>query len=250
MIELKSKERIDRTGFGKVGIIQDPDEFCYGVDAVILADFAVKRSRPIRPESSIMDLGTGSGIIPLILSHKTNSGRIMGTEVQENSWDRAVRSAELNELSDRIRFIRADIMDLLEENPELRGNFDVITCNPPYMKLSGGMKSENEAKMIARHETTAGLDDFIRVAGDLLKDRGELFMVHRPSRLVDIFCTARKYRLEPKAVRMVLPRMGEEANIVLVHMVKNGGADLSVLPHLAIHDKDGGFTEELEEAYL
>ena len=118
------------------------------------------------------------------------------------------------------------------------------------MPVSGGMKSENQAKMIARHETTAGLDDFIRVSGELLKDRGELFMVHRPGRLVDIFVSARNYRLEPKAIRMVLPRIGEEANIVLIHMVKNGGADLSVLPPLAIHDSDGGFTEELEEAYL
>lgn len=250
MIEIKDKERIDRTGFGTVRIIQDPDEFCYGVDAVILSDFVVRRAKPIKKESSVMDLGTGSGIIPLILSHKTQAGRIYGAEVQHNSWDRAVRSAELNELKERLEFLRVDIKDLMDEHPELKGAFDVITCNPPYMKLSGGMKSDNHAKMIARHETTADLDDFIRVAGELLKDRGELFMVHRPSRLVDIFCIARKYRLEPKAVRMVLPRTGEEANIVLVHMVKNGGADLSVLPHLTIHDKDGGFTEELEEAYL
>ena len=250
MIEIKNKERIDRTGFGTVRIIQDPNEFCYGVDAVILADFAVRRAKPIKKSSSVMDLGTGSGIIPLILSHKTDAENIMGAEVQENSWDRAVRSAKLNEVHERLKFLRIDVKDIPEEHPELKGVFDLITCNPPYMKLSGGMKSDNEAKMIARHETTADLDTFMRVAGELLKDRGEFFMVHRPSRLVDIFCTARKYKLEPKAVRMVLPRAGEEANIVLVHMVKNGGADLSVLPHLAIHEIDGGFTEELEEAYL
>ena len=112
------------------------------------------------------------------------------------------------------------------------------------------MKPESTAKMIARHETTAGLDDFIRVASELLKDHGEMFLVHRPSRLVDIFVSARKYRMEPKAARLVVPRTGEEANIVLIHMVKNGGADLNILPPLAVHDSEGGFTSELKEAYL
>ena len=112
------------------------------------------------------------------------------------------------------------------------------------------MKPENNARTIARHETTAGLEDFIRVSSELLKERGELFMVHRPSRLVDIFCMARRYRLEPKTVRMVLPREGEEANIALVQMVKNGRPELAVPPPLVIHDNNGGFTKELEEAYL
>ena len=247
---LKGKERIDVTGFGSVRIIQDPDEFCYGVDAVILADIAAKRARPIRQESRIMDLGTGSGIIPLILSHKTKAGSIYGLEIQKNSWDRAVRSAELNGLTERLTVINSDVKEVIASMPELKGSFDVITCNPPYTPLSGGMKSENAAKMIARQETSAGLDDFIRVASELLKDHGEMFLVHRPSRLVDIFVSARKYRLEPKAARLVVPRAGEEPNIVLVHMIKNGGADLSVLPPLAVHDSEGGFTSELKEAYL
>ena len=141
-------------------------------------------------------------------------------------------------------------MDLVQGRPELKGSFDMVTCNPPYMSGHGGMTSENNAKTIARHETTAGLEDFIRVSSELLKERGELFMVHRPSRLVDIFCLARKYRLEPKTVRMVLPREGEEANFVLVHMVKNGRPELVVPSPLVIHEINGGFTKELEEAYL
>ena len=229
---------------------QDPEEFCYGVDAVILADFAAKRARTIRTSSRVIDLGTGSGIIPLILTHKTEAETIYGVEIQKNSCDRAVRSAKINGLDNRLAFIHSDIKELIGNLPELKGSFDVVTCNPPYTSGGGGMKSENKAKMIARHETTAGLEDFIRVSGELLKDRGELFMVHRPSRLVDIFTCARKYRLEPKAIRMVIPREGEEANIVLIHMVRNGGADLSVLPSLVIHDQSGGFTMELEEAYL
>lgn len=249
MIELKANERIDRTGFGTVSVIQDPDEFCYGVDAVILADFAAKRARPIRAESSIMDLGTGSGIIPLILSQKTKAERIIGAEVQEASWDRAVRSAELSGLSDRVSFIRTDILDIPDAYPELKGSFDVVTCNPPYTKLSGGLKSENRAKMIARHETTAGLEDFIRTASYLLKDHGEFFLIQRPSRLVDIYYFARSYKVEPKTARPVVPRLGEEANMVLIHMIKNGAPDLAILPPLAVHEKDGGFTAELEEAY-
>ena len=250
MPDLKGKERIDVTGFGSVKIIQDPDEFCYGVDAVILADIAARRAKPLKKESRIMDLGTGSGIIPLILTHKTPAERIYGVEVQERSWDRAVRSAELSGLSDRLEFINCDVKDLIAGRPDLKYSFDVVTCNPPYTPLSGGMKPENTAKMLARHETTADLEDFIRVASELLKDHGEMFLVHRPSRLVDIFVGARKYRLEPKAARLVVPRAGEEPNIVLVHMIKNGGADLAVLPPLAVHDSEGGFTKELKEAYL
>ena len=146
MPDLKGKERIDVTGFGTVKIIQDPDEFCYGVDAVILADIAARRGKAIREESRIMDLGTGSGIIPLILSHKTKAGKIYGVEVQKNSWDRAVRSAELNDLTDRLEFINCDIKDVVDVRPDLKMSFDVITSNPPYTALSGGMKPESTAK--------------------------------------------------------------------------------------------------------
>lgn len=250
MISIKENERIDATGFGDIKIIQDPEEFCYGVDSVILSDFAVRRAKNIREGSRIMDLGTGSGIIPLILSYKTKASFIRGVEIQESSWDRASRSIELNGLGDRLEFILTDILYVTKDMPEIKGSFDIVTSNPPYMPGSGGMKPETSAKTIARHETTAGLEDFIRVGSELLKERGEMFMVHRPSRLVDIFCLARKYRLEPKAVRMVLPRMGEEANIALIHMIKSGRPELSVLPPLIIHEKDGGFTKELEEAYI
>ena len=247
---IKDNERIDATGFGTVKIIQDPEEFCYGVDAVVISDFASKRAKPIRKETRIIDLGTGSGIIPLILSHKTPAETIFGVEIQEASYDRAVRSTELNELTDRLEFVNCDIHDLLKLRPELRGTFDIVVCNPPYMPDSGGLKSENPAKMIARHETTAGMEDFIRVASELLKDHGEMFMVHRPSRLVDIFYFGRTHKLEPKTARPIVPKWGSAANIVMVHMIKNGGADLQVMPPIPVHNPDGSFTEEIKEAYL
>ena len=250
MPAIKENERIDATGFGTVKIIQDPEEFCYGVDAVVLSDFAAKRAKTIRKETRIIDLGTGSGIIPLILSHKTAAETIKGVEIQEASWDRAVRSAELNELTHKLEFINCDIHDLLRLRPELRGSFDIVTCNPPYMPLSGGLKSENPAKMIARHETTADMEAFIKVASDLLKDHGEMFMIHRPSRLVDIFYYGRVHKLEPKTARPIIPKWGVAANIVMVHMIKHGGVDLQVMPPIPVHNPDGSFTEELKEAYL
>ncbi|MEE3382588.1 MAG: tRNA1(Val) (adenine(37)-N6)-methyltransferase [Anaerovoracaceae bacterium] len=250
MTEIKQNERVDLTGFGSIGIIQDPGEFCYGVDSVLLADFCAGLIKKTGTFTRIMDLGTGSGIIPLILCHKTPAGTIYGIDIQENSIDRALRSSHLNDLEDRLNFMVADVKDFVEENGDLKGTFDAVTCNPPYFVDGGGIKPDNPARLISRHETTAGLEDFIRCASELLRDKGDLFMVHRPSRLCDIFQAARKYSLEPKSLRQVVPRRGETANIVLVHMIKNGGSDLSVLPELAVHDNKGNYTEELREAYL
>ena len=250
MTELRQNERVDQTGFSDIGIIQDPGEFCYGVDSVLLADFCAGLSRKATASTRIMDLGTGSGIIPLILCHKTPAGTIFGIDIQENPIDRAVRSASMNGLEDRLTFLVSDAKTFPEERPDLRGSFDIVTCNPPYFASGGGIRPDNPARLISRHETTAGLEDFVRCAAELLRDKGDLFMVHRPSRLCDIFQEARKYSLEPKTIRQVVPRRGEPANIMLVHMIKNGGSDLSVLPELAVHDNNGNYTEELQEAYL
>ena len=163
-------ERVDDTGFGGLKLIQKPEEFCYGVDAVILADFAARCagvSLPSRARQAAhvtaVDLGTGTGIIPLILSHKTGWQQIIGVEVQKGSWERAVRNAELNGLEGRMKFIKGDVKDFGQSwGAELKGKVDVVTSNPPYTQGLGGIKSANTAKAIARHETTAGLEDFIR----------------------------------------------------------------------------------------
>ena len=250
-------ERVDDTGFGGLRLIQKPEEFCYGVDAVILADFAARSAAVSLPSRrrqqdavTAVDLGTGTGIIPLILSHKTQWQRLIGVEVQEGSYGRAVRNARMNGLDERLRFIRGDVKDFGEGwGKELAAAADVVTSNPPYTQGSGGLKSANTAKAIARHETTAGLEDFIRCAGWLLKPRGDFFMVHRPSRLVDICCMARKAGLEPKEMCFVSPDRETAANILMVHMVKGGGRQLTLLDPLCVYEKDGCYSEKIKECY-
>lgn len=250
-------ERVDETGFGSLKLIQKPEEFCYGVDAVILADFAARKasaSLPSRIASqdhvTAVDLGTGTGIIPVILSHKTGWSQLVGVEVQAGSFDRAVRNVQLNGLDGRMSFIHGDVKDFGKSwGAELYGSVDVVTSNPPYTQGSGGLKSSNTAKSIARHETTAGLEDFIRCAAWLLKPRGDFFMVHRPSRLVDICYMARDAGLEPKEMCFVSPDREAAANILLVHMVKGGGRQLRMLDPLFIYEKDGSYTEKLKECY-
>lgn len=247
-------ERVDETGFGELRLIQKPDEFCYGVDAVILADFAAKASGSgrlqQRNDTAAADLGTGTGIIPLILTHKTLWKKITGIEVQKNSFDRACRNAAMNKLEERLEFVNGDVKDYASEwGRNLRESFDVVTTNPPYTESCGGMKSHNTAKAIARHETTAGLEDFMSCASWLLKPKGELFMVHRPSRLVDICCLGRKYKLEPKELRFVSPDISSPPNIILVHFVKGGGRQLTLLDPLAVYGDDGSYTDELCSCY-
>ena len=238
--------RLDDTGFGGIHIYQNPQEFCYGVDAVLLADFASGSPAARREKSRIIDLGTGTGIVPLILSHKTKAGKIYGVEVQEASWQLAEKNREYNNLTDRLEFIKSDIKELDEVHRE---GFDIVTSTPPYTAGNCGIESANRAKMIARHETTADLDDFIARAAWLLKDKGDFYMVHRPGRLIDICESCRKHRLEPKELRFVSGKPMDKPNILLVHCVKNGNRQLKVLDPLAVRNEDGDYTEEICEIY-
>lgn len=237
---LSQGERIDRTGFGNLRLIQKPEDFCYGIDAVILADFASHRKA-----DTIMDLGTGTGIIPLILSHKTNASRIYGLEYQSESFQRAVRNVKLNHLEDRLQFLQGNVADF----DGMKGEMDAVTMNPPYMKHAGGLQNDNPARTIARHEVTAALEDFIACGAGLLKERGDLYLVHRPGRLVDILSLCRAYKVEPKELRLVHPREGEPPNIVLVHCSKNGGVELKILPPLFVYDAGVNYTDEIQHIY-
>jgi len=247
-------ERIENTGFGNIKLIQDPEQFCYGVDAVILADFANSLYPAFKKAA---DLGTGNGIIPLILSHKNSEAHITGVEIQPDAADMAMRSCRLNGLEEKINFVVADVADIadgklgesIKDLALYEGSMDMVTCNPPYFVKGGAIPSSSKAKFIARHETTAGVEDFIKTAEKLLKRKGHFFMVHRPSRLADIMYYCRKYGLEPKDMRMVVPKPGETPNILLIHCIKGGGRELNVMKELSVYNEDGSYSDEIEHIY-
>ena len=241
--QLENQERIDEIGFGNLKLIQKKGAFCYGVDAVILSDFAAKLGKNMK---TVCDMGTGTGIIPIILSHKCKECHITGIEMQEPSFKRAVRNVALNKLEERISMINSDILNL---GPEFTRKFDVVVSNPPYMVSGNGLINGNEEKMIARHETTASLEDFFKVASKIIKEKGSFFMVHRPSRLPDLITLGRKYNFELKTMEMVVPKIGVGANIVLLHYGHLGGKELKVLPELPVHDSHGNYTEQILEIY-
>ncbi len=242
-MEIREGERIDEIGFGGLRLIQKPQDFCYGIDAVLLADFAAKLAKK---KSHIIDLGTGTGIVPLILSCKTSAPKIYGVEIQQDSYERAVRNVELNSLEDRLAMICCNIKDI---DGSLKGNFDTVTANPPYMETGSALLNSIDAKAIARHEIYAGIEDFIAAAELLLKDRGDFFMVHKPSRLADVIYYTRKHSLEPKALRFVCPKAGEAANIMLIHCIKNAGRELRMQKNLYVYNDDGTYTDEIESIY-
>jgi tRNA1Val (adenine37-N6)-methyltransferase len=240
-------ERTDRIGFGDLRLIQRPEDFCYGVDAVILSDFA---ARGIKKHGTVMDLGTGNGVIPLILSHKTSAKKIFGLEVQADSYHLACKNILANGLDDRLAIIHGNVKDIgISLHPELYGIMDVVVSNPPYMAKQSALLNNNPAKTIARHEITANMNDFLHAAVRLLKNKGHLYMVHRPNRMVDLFCMAREIGLEPKELRLVCPKAGEPANILLVHFIKGGGKELKVLPTLDVYQPSGEYTDEILHVY-
>lgn len=242
-MELKENERIDDLEFKGYKIIQNTEGFCFGIDSVLLSDFA----KDIRNNSRVMDLGTGTGILCILLSGKTNLKEIYGIEIQEEVANMAKRSVELNLLQDKIKIINESILNL--EKAFEKGSFDAIVTNPPYKKINTGLQNESEKKLISRHELTANLEDFIKVSKDMLKDKGEFYMVHRPERLVDIIYLMRKYKIEPKQIRFVAPKPSKEPNLVLIKGVKNAKEFLKFDNILYVYNEDGSYTEELLKIY-
>lgn len=240
---LKENERIDDLGLKDLKIIQNKKYFCFGMDSVLLSDFA----KEIKDRSRVLDLGTGTGIIPILLYGKTKMKEAIGVEIQEEVFEMAKRSIKLNHLEKNIQIINKNILDL-EEIYE-KESFDVIVTNPPYKKKNTGITNEEKQKMIARHEITASLEDFIRIAKNLLKDKGEFYLVHRPDRLVDIISLMRKYKLEPKKLRLVCPEKDKAPNLVLIKAVKNANPFLKVEKNLYVYEENGDYTEEILEIY-
>ncbi len=239
---LKDGERLDDLNRNNLKIIQNPDIFCFGMDAVLLSGFA-----KIAEGDICMDFGTGNGIIPLLLSAKTRGRHFTGLEILDYSFDMALRSVEYNGLSDRISIVKGDIREASSLFP--LSSFDVVTCNPPYMNDLHGLKNPDEAKAIARHEVLVTLDDVCRSAASLLRPGGTFFMVHRPFRLVEIFEALRKYKLEPKRMQLVYPFADKEPNMVLLAASRGGKPMIKCEKPLIIYKSQGVYTDEIYEIY-
>ena len=242
-VDLKENERIDDLEFKGYKIIQNTEGFCFGIDSVLLSDF----SKNIRNDSKVLDLGTGTGILSILLSGKTKLEHIVGVEIQKDVADMATRSVKLNSLENKISIINENILNL--ENIYEKGSFDAIVTNPPYKKDNTGIQNENKKKLVSRHEITASLEDFIKVSKNMLKDKGELYMVHRPERLVDIIFLMRKYKIEPKLIQFVAPKIGKEPNLVLIKGVKNAKEFLKFEKILYVYNEDGSYTDDILKIY-
>ena len=242
-VELKENERIDDLEYKGLKIIQNEKGFCFGMDSVLLSDFA----KNMKNNSTVLDLGTGTGIIPILLCGKTNLKKVVGIEIQQDVANMAKRSSQLNNLQDRFEVVNSNIIDL--KNIYEKQSFDVIVTNPPYKKENTGLTNENEAKLISRHEITANLEDFISISKDLLKDKGEFYMVHRPERLVDILSLMRKYKIEPKILKFVSPNKNKEPNLILIKGIKNANSFLKVEKNLYVYNEDGKYTNEILKIY-
>lgn len=242
MNKLREGERLDDLQINGYEIIQSPGRFCFGMDAVLLSAFA-----SVKKKEKALDLGTGTGILPILLEAKNEGKYYAGLEIQEESADMARRSVEYNRLDEKVHIVTGDI----KEAAKIFGNasFEVVTANPPYMIGEHGLKNENEALYIARHEALCTLDDILRESAKVLKVKGRFYMVHRPFRLPEIMAKMCQYGLEPKRMRLVHPYVDKEPNMVLIEGRKGGNPRMQVEPPLIVYEKDGSYTEELLRIY-
>ena len=239
---LKPNERIDDLQRNNYRIIQDPERFCFGMDAVLLSGFAKAKEG-----DHVIDLGTGTGIIPILMEAKTKASNLVGLEIQPESADMAQRSVELNHLEKKIRIVTGDI----REASSIFGaaTFDVVTSNPPYMTEHHGITNEKSPKAIARHELLCTLEDVICQAAKLLRPGGSFYMVHRPFRLVDIMVLMREYHLEPKRMKLVYPYIDKDPNMVLIEGLRGGRPRMTVEKPLIVYQAPGVYMPEIYDIY-
>ena len=242
-INLKENERIDDLEYKGLKIIQNKKGFCFGIDSILLSDFA----KGIKKRAKVLDLWTGTGIIATLLCGKTELSEITGIEVQEEVYEMAKRSIQLNQLEDKFKIIQDNIVNL--NNHFEKNTFDAIVTNPPYKKQETGVQNEDTKKLISRHEIEANLEDFIKISKDMLKDKGEFYIVYRPERLVDLLSLMRKYKIEPKRIRFVYSNVHAVSKLVLVQGIKNARPFLKLEPNLYIYDDNGIYTEEILKIY-
>ena len=240
-VELKEHERLDDLQNGYY-IIQNMQDFCYGIDAVLLSGFA-----KVKPGERALDMGTGTGIIPILLKAKTQGKHFTGLEIQERSAEMARRSVAYNHLEDTVTIQTGDIKEAAAIFG--RASFSVVTCNPPYMTGSHGLTNPHLPKAIARHEVLCTLEDVISQASQVLEPHGRFYMVHRPFRLAEIMGLMMKYKLEPKRMRLVYPFVDKEPNMVLIEGLSGGNPRITVESPLIVYDKPGVYTKEIREIY-
>ena len=241
-IKLYPDERLDdlqRCGFQ---IIQNPKKFCFGMDAVLLSGFAkAKRG------DQVLDIGTGTGIIPILMAAKTKAAHLTGLEIQHESADMAMRSVQFNHLEERITIVQGDVREA--GTYFAPASFDVVTSNPPYMIAQHGQTNPDSAKMIARHEICCTLEDVVSQTAKLLKNSGRFYMVHRPFRLAEIFNMLIRYKLEPKRMQMVYPYIDKEPNMVPIEAIKGGKSRITCEPPMIVYEKPGVYTQKIYEIY-
>lgn len=241
-VTIHSHERLDELHRNGYYIIQDPGRFCFGMDAVLLSGFA-----RVKPGEKALDLGTGTGIIPILLEAKTKGKHFTGLEIQPESADMAARSVAYNHLEEKVDIVTGDIKGA----SQIFGasSFDVVTTNPPYMIGQHGLVNEGDAKAIARHEILCDLDDILRESARILPPGGRFYMVHRPFRLAEIFSKMVAYRIEPKRMQMVYPFVDKEPNMVLIEGLRDGKSRLTVEKPLIVFEKPGVYTKDITEIY-
>lgn len=238
---IKEQERLDDLQNGCF-IIQDPEKFCFGMDAVLLSGFA-----KIKKNENVLDMGTGTGIIPILLKAKTAGKHFTGLEIQEECAQMAERSVRYNHMEEDVSIVQGDI----KEAAGIFGaaSFHVVTCNPPYMIGQHGLTNPHMPKAIARHEVLCTLEDVVKQASKVLIDRGRFYMVHRPFRLAEIMNVLTKYHLEPKRMQLVYPYIDREPNMVLIEALKGGNSRITVEPPLIVYEKPGVYTKNILDIY-
>ena len=241
-IELLSDEAIDDLQLDNLYLIQKKQGFRFGIDAVLLSNFA-----NVKNKHRVIDLCTGTGIVPFLIYGKYKPKEVVGIEIQEDMVEMAIRSSKYNEIEDVVSFKNADLKDL--KYLSSLGTFDVLTVNPPYKLNNSGIVNLDDKLAIARHEIMCSLEDVIVGSMKLLKDNGRMFIVHRPERLIDIFELMRKYKIEPKRVQMVQPNINKAPNIVLVEGQRDGGAYLKWEKPIYVYNEDGTYSEEINKIY-
>ena len=239
---LKPEERLDDLQVKGYQIIQNPNKFCFGMDAVLLSNFA-----KVKKGEKVLDIGTGTGIIPILLEAKTDGDHFTGLEIQEESADMARRSVAYNHLENKIDIVTGDV----KEAVNLFGSvfFDVVTTNPPYMIGAHGLQNKDSAKAIARHEVLCDLDDILRESAKVLRPGGRFYMVHRPFRLAEILSKMCAYKIEPKRMRLVHPYIDKEPNMVLIEGSRGGNSRMTVEPPLIVYREKNVYSEELLGEY-